>query len=152
MAVSKVTRSFSCKHHLVLETCSEQIDLSPYGIAHGHCIDRTLLEQIAGCHLSLDKDKNQHPECGCMASIDIGMYDTCRHGCKYCYATHSLKTVARNTQAHAPNSPLLCGQILPEDVVKERAVKSYKEEFPQFSLWKPICQGEITPELYIFLF
>lgn len=31
------------KHHLVLETCAEQIDLEPYGIAHGHCIDRALL-------------------------------------------------------------------------------------------------------------
>lgn len=115
------------RHHLVLETCAEQIDLAAYGIAHGHCIDRNLLEQLAGCRLTLEKDKNQRPECGCMTSIDIGMYDTCRHGCKYCYATHSLKTVARNTRAHDPNSPLLCGQILPEDVVKERAVKSCKE-------------------------
>ena len=50
----------------------------------------------------------------------------------YCYATHSLKTVVRNTQAHDPNSPLLCGQILPEDMVKERAVKSCKEEQLRF--------------------
>lgn len=120
------------KHQLVLETCAEQINLEQYGIAHGHCIDCSLLEQIAGYRLTLEKDKNQRPECGCMASIDIGMYDTCRHGCKYCYATHSLKAVARNTQTHDPNSPLLCGQLLPEDVVKERAAKSCKEGQLQF--------------------
>lgn len=133
------------KHHLALETCAEQIDLKPYGIAHGHCIDRGLLEQLTGCRLTLEKDKNQRSECGCMASIDIGMYDTCRHGCKYCYATHSLKTVAHNTQAHDPNSPLLCGQLLPEDVVKERAVKSCKEEqrgFIDFQLIKTRTPGE----------
>ena len=38
-------------------------------------------------------------------------------------------------QAHDPNSPLLCGHILPEDVVKERAVKPCKEE----QLWLDNC-------------
>ena len=120
------------RHHLVLETCAEQTDLTAFGISHGHCIDRSLLERLAGCGLLLGKDKNQRPECGCMASIDIGMYDTCRHGCKYCYATHSSKALVHNTESFDPQSPLLCGRLLPEDVVKDRTVKSCKERQMRF--------------------
>ena len=36
-------------------------------------------------------------------------------------------TVLRNTQNHNPNSPLLFGEVGPDDVIKERAVKSLKE-------------------------
>ena len=121
------------RHHLILETCAERIDLEQFGIAHGHCIDQTLLEQLTGTRLTLEKDKNQRPECGCMASIDIGAYDSCRHGCRYCYATHSPKSVARNIQAHDPASPLLIGQVLPEDIIRDRVMFSCREEQLRFS-------------------
>lgn len=114
------------KYGLTLETCAEAVDLSQFGIRHGHCIDGELFEKIIGQPLSLTKDKNQREECGCMASIDIGMYDSCANGCKYCYANHSLSAVYRNIQAHAPNSPLLYGTIGPEDIVKDRAMESCK--------------------------
>ena len=115
------------RYGLVLESCAEEITLEPFGISHGHCIDRELLEQLLGCRLDLGKDKNQRAACGCTASIDIGMYNTCRNGCKYCYATYSLALTARNAAAHDPASPLLSGQLLPEDVVTERPVCSCRD-------------------------
>lgn len=114
------------KYNLTLETCAEAVDLSQFGIRHGHCIDGALFEQIIGQPLSLSKDKNQREECGCMASIDIGMYDSCANGCRYCYANHSVSAVRKNIRAHDPNSPLLYGSIGPEDVVKDRILESCK--------------------------
>ena len=114
------------RNNLVVESCSERINLEQFGIAHGHCIDCRLFEQLLGYRLDLDKDKNQREECGCMTSIDIGMYNTCRNGCKYCYATYSPQTVARNVKAHDPESPLISGRIQSEDMVKDRVIKSCK--------------------------
>ena len=115
------------KYHLTLETCAERLDLSQFGIRHGHCVDGELLERLIGQPLSLSKDKNQRDACGCMTSIDIGMYDSCANGCKYCYANHAPAAVRRNLQAHDPASPLLCGGLAPEDIIKDRAVASCKE-------------------------
>lgn len=115
------------KYHLKVESCSEKIDLEQFGIAHGHCVDCDLFEQILGEKLDLSKDKNQREECGCVASIDIGMYNTCKNGCKYCYANFSPRTVAKNSSAHDPESPLISGNIYPEDEVKIREVKSCKQ-------------------------
>lgn len=115
------------KYGLMLETCAESLDLSQFGIRHGHCVDAELLEQIIGQPLSLSKDKNQRAACGCMSSIDIGMYDTCANGCKYCYANHAPAIVSRNLTSHDPFSVLLCGNLTPEDIIRDRAVASCKE-------------------------
>lgn len=115
------------KNGLVLESCSEAIDLDRYGIKHGHCIDCNLFEELLDCRLDLDKDKNQRMECGCVASIDIGMYNTCKNYCLYCYANYSQTTVNKNHSLHNPNSPLISGEIGPDDVIKIRKVASCKD-------------------------
>lgn len=97
--------------NLLMETCAEVIDLDFYDIAHGKCIDDELIKTLFGLNLNLNKDENQREECGCIKSLDIGSYNTCAHGCSYCYATFSKTTVQKNKEKHNPNSPFLVGNI-----------------------------------------
>ena len=114
------------KNFLTIDTCAEDIDLSQYGILHARCIDDNLIKQITGYSLDVKKDKSQRLECGCVASIDIGVYNTCRHGCLYCYANYNNVIAAENMKKHNPLSPLLLGEYAPADKYIDRKAKSDK--------------------------
>ena len=115
------------KHQLKIETCAEQIDLQDIGIQHGSCIDKKLIEKIMGCKLKVGKDKNQREECGCYESVEVGTYNTCSNGCKYCYANYSDEKVKESIKLYNPHSPLLCGTIGDNDKITDRSVKSLKD-------------------------
>ena len=122
------------KYHLVIETCAEHIDLQKYGIAHGSCIDLRLIERLTGGTIKAEKDKNQRPECGCIQSVEVGTYNTCKNGCRYCYANYNTKKVEDGVSQYDSNSPLLCGSVGEEDKVTERKVKSLLDM--QMTLWE----------------
>lgn len=109
---------------IYIDTCAEDIDLSKFGIKHAHCVDKERFERLLNYRLSVEKDKNQRPECGCVSSIDIGAYNTCKNGCLYCYADFNKAAVSKNCAQHDPKSPLLFGTVTDEDVIKIRDVKS----------------------------
>ena len=107
---------------LEIATCAEDIDLSEYSIKHNKCVDDDLMvrlfhddaklmdfigaeyDMIDGWAIKKSKkDKGQRKACGCIVSKDIGMYNTCPHLCKYCYANSSDSIVRRNYTKHLQN-------------------------------------------------
>ena len=70
------------------------------------CIDAVRLSNVAGYTVAA-KTAGNRPGCECAASRDIGDYDTCPHGCVYCYAVRSEELAIRRFREHNPESDYL---------------------------------------------
>ena len=90
-------------------SCAEEIDLQPFGVLPGRCVDHRVLAEAFGIDVPKTKDPAQRKACGCVVSRDVGMYESCLFGCRYCYATKSFEQARANFGSHDPNSPSLLG-------------------------------------------
>lgn len=121
------------RYGITICTCAEKLCLEQFGVKKACCIDKDLLEKLLGCSLKVNKDKGQRAECGCVSSIDIGVYNTCQNGCRYCYANYNNQQTIYSIRRHNPKSPFLIGDLEPHDNVIERKMDSLKN--PQMSLF-----------------
>jgi hypothetical protein len=88
-------------------SCAQESDLAACGIGHGKCIDDRYIHETFGLEVTSRKDPSQRRACGCVASKDIGTYDSCLFGCVYCYATGSLAKARENRRRHDPKAASL---------------------------------------------
>ena len=102
-------------HAMQLSVCSQRDHLVP-GAVDARCVDSNRFEAITGKSLSA-KLKGNRKECGCFQSRDIGEYDTCPHGCVYCYAVQNQDLAQRRFKEHDPDSEFLfaAGREINED-------------------------------------
>lgn len=128
-AFAKKIADMARENGMAMATCAEAVDLKACGIEHNHCIDQELIERLTGHRIKAKKDQAQRRECGCIESVEIGTYNTCRNGCGYCYANFSPAAVRANCRLYDVHSPLLCGEpIGSRDKVTQRRAVSLKGE------------------------
>ena len=116
------------KHGIYIQTCGTNGDFSKYGIHSSGCMTLDILGAANNITFKNLKHKGLRQGCHCIESRDIGAYDTCMNGCKYCYANKNPQKAFDNYKLHDPNSPLILGELKETDVVQQGAQKSFIKE------------------------
>lgn len=69
-------------------------------IPDSSCADADRFMALGAC-LRASKEPPVRPGCRCLPSRDIGEYETCAHGCAYCYANNSHVEAHARWQKHS---------------------------------------------------
>jgi sugar phosphate isomerase/epimerase len=89
------------RHGIAIYACCSQ-EIVGGSIQRAHCVDAELIEELWPLGRAIPPIRPTRRGCGCHASRDIGAYDTCGHGCLYCYAS-----TARSSPECDPEAPRL---------------------------------------------
>ena len=113
--VSKVCH----EHNIRVHTCFEKRILSEYGFDEEVCLSHELAYMLTGKKYPNWKARKEGL-CNCVNIVDIGVFNTCPHFCKYCYANFKEEDVLKNRKLHNPNSTMLIGSLKDSDKITIR--------------------------------
>lgn len=107
------------KHGMRVFTCFEDRNLCEYGFSKDECLSHELAFKLTGKTYK-NWTARKEKKCNCVQMVDIGVYNSCSHFCKYCYANYDEKMVKKNMALHNPKSSILVGEISEFDEIKKR--------------------------------
>ncbi len=119
-AIGENFSASALKHHMIVHTCFEDRDLTEYGFSKDECLSHELAYKLTGKVYKKEWKARKEGKCHCVQMVDIGVYNSCKHFCKYCYANYDEKQVQDNFINHDPNSSLLVGKLNENDIIKKR--------------------------------
>jgi DNA repair photolyase len=93
------------EHGIQLYSCCNDF-LQSELVQKGRCIDGDHLSALFDLQKVFPKSPTREG-CGCARCVDLGVYDTCPHGCSYCYANVNKKVALTNYHAHTPEDEIL---------------------------------------------
>lgn len=94
------------REHGIAPTLCSQPDLLAPGLGEASCIDAGRLADLAQRPIGARESGNR-PGCRCALSRDIGAYDSCPHGCVYCYAVADRDRAVARFHTHDPEAEAL---------------------------------------------
>lgn len=115
ITLASAFKELSNKYGIKLKTCYED-EMLKFGFLRGECISKELTLRLTGKTFKKWKERN----CGCREIVDIGVYNSCNHRCKYCYANFDEAKIKENMKLHDPKSSLLIGHLKETDIIKVR--------------------------------
>lgn len=116
--------SISKKYGLSIQSCLINDDYTGLGINNSGCVTADILERANNIKFKKISHSGMRPGCRCIRWHDIGAYDTCPNGCKYCYANKNRHVAGHNYKMHNPSSPILFGNVTDKDKISVSDNKS----------------------------
>ena len=123
--LAKGLGEIAARHGLPIQTCGANGDYARYGINPSGCMTLDMVGAANGLAFRKLKHGGMREGCGCIQTRDIGAYNTCLNGCRYCYANKRPDKALENFKLHDPDSPLLIGHLKETDTLQEGSQKSF---------------------------
>ncbi|MDD4510391.1 MAG: DUF1848 domain-containing protein [Oscillospiraceae bacterium] len=117
--------AIAAKYGIPIQTCGTNGDFNRYGVHSSGCMTLDILGAANDIEFRPLKHKGLRQGCHCIESRDIGAYDTCLNGCKYCYANTKPQKARENYKLHDSASPLLLGHLNETDTVQQGAQNNF---------------------------